>query len=456
MKIKNIFAGLVMLAVGGLSLSSCEDEPEKYTTTSGVPTISYIRPVAYESRDSLITSASLDQTICIVGDNLRSIMQIYFNDQKAVLNTSYMTDHTLIVTVPGDLPTVVSDKMYMITTGNDTISYDFGVTIPAPTISAMSNEWAAVGESVTLTGDYFLDYDNYPLEISFGSYTLSRDYIKSIEKTAITFTVPSDLPSEKPTVTSKYGSDTAPFMYKDTRGMLFDFDNACYTGTVLGNHGWHAQVIQSDDTSLSGNYLMLGNATMDSGGGWNDGNFSFEYWPGNWADPETYTDYPRLCEVADFSDWENKSLKFEMLIPSSNSWSAAPMQIIFAGADKVSNGNAGVTDIYGTTLGGANNTFFHADDGWCRALYMPWYSSSAGVSSYNTGDKWITVTIPFTDFNMYADGNKATKTYSSVADFASLTIFVWTGSTNDVTAIPEGTECTPIIKIDNIRVVPNK
>lgn len=445
-----------MAAFGGVALTSCEDEPEKYETTGGKPTISYIRPVDYASRDSLLTSASLDQSICIVGNNLRSIVELYFNDQKAVLNTSYMTDHTILVTVPGDLPSVVSDKMYCVTTGNDTVSYDFSVTIPAPTISSMSNEWADPGEEVTISGDYFLDYDNYPLEVSFGnSYTLDRSYISKITKTSIVFTMPEGVPNEKLKVTSKYGSDTAPFMYKDTRGMIFDFDNACSTGVVLGNHGWHNQTIQSDETSISGNYLLLGNAQMTSDGGWSDGNFHFEYWPGNWRDVEDYSDYPRLCDEADFTDWDNKSLKFEMLIPSSNSWSAAPMQIIFAGPDKVSDGNAGVTDIYGMTLGGANNTYFHAGDGWGRALYMPWYDSSTGVSAYNTGDKWITVTIPISSFNMDWDGNKATKTFSSVSDFSGLELFICTGSYNDKTVIPTGEDCTPIIKIDNIRIVSN-
>jgi len=456
MRIKQLYAGLMLLAVAAFSMTSCEDQPDKYETTSGTPTISYIRPVDYASRDSLLTSASLDQTICIVGNNLRSIVKMYFNDQQAVLNTSYMTDHTLIVTVPGDLPTVVTDKIYCITTGSDTISYDFGVTIPAPTISSMSNEWAAPGEEVTISGDYFLDYDNYELIIKFGSnYTLPRSYIKSISKTSIVFVMPDDAPNEKITVTSKYGSDTTPFMYMDTRGMLFDFDTACSTGTVLGNHGWHAQVIQSDETSLKGNYLLLGNNTIDDAT-WNDGNFSFEYWAGNWRDPEDYSDYPRLCDEADFSDWDNKCLKFEMNIPSSNPWSCAPLQVIFCGTDKVSNGNAGATDIYGTTLGGANNSFFHAGDGWGRALYMPWYNSSTGVSSYSTEGKWVTVTIPFSEFCYYYDGNAATKTFSSTSDFASLTMFVITGSENDKTAIPSGEACTPIIKIDNIRVVPNK
>lgn len=457
MKLKHISIGLMLMAVfGGLALTSCEDEPEKYETTDGKPTVSYIRPVDYASRDSLLTSASLDETVCIVGSNLRSIVALYFNDQKAVLNTSYMTDHTVIVTIPGNLPSVVSDKMYMVTTSNDTVSYDFAVTIPKPVIYSLSNEYADAGEEVTLLGDYFLDYDNYPLEVKFGNnYTLDRSYIKKITKTSIVFTMPEDTPNEKLTVTTKYGSKTSPFMYKDTRGMLFDFDNACSTGIVLGNHGWHNQVIQSDETSLSGNYLMLGNTKMEAKGGWNDSSFSFEYWPGNWQDPEDYDDYPRLCDIADFNDWENKSIKFEMLVPSSNPWSAGWMQLIFAGGDRVSNGNAGATDIYGTTLAGCNNTFFHAQDGWGRAVYIPWYDSSTGVTPYDTGDKWVTVTIPISSFNMEADNVKATKTFSSVADFASLTIFVWSCNYEDKDPVPTGEDCTPIIKIDNIRVVPN-
>ena len=75
---------------------------------------------------------------------------------------------------------------------------------------------------------------------------------------------------------------------------------------------------------------------------------------------------------------------------------------------------------------------------------------------YDTGDKWVTVTIPFTDFNKDWDGNAAKKKFSTVDDFASLTIFVVTGSYNDKTVIPNGVDCRPIIKIDNIRVVPNK
>lgn len=441
MKIRNIkWAALMALAVAATGFTSCEDQPDKYEVTSGTPTINFIRPVDGAKKDSLITAASLNNTIVLVGHNLRSIVSLLFNDVPAVLNTSYITDNTLIVTVPKTLPTHVSDSLYMVTSQHDTIAYPFNVTIPAPTVSAMSNEWAKAGEEVTITGDYFLDYDNAPLQVKVGDkYTLNRSAISSITKTAITFTVPSDMPHDNIHVISKYGDTKAKFKYMDHTGMLFDFDTPWDGTNILGNHGWHARTIQSDDTSLSGNYLLLGNADMKANGDWNDGDFSFEYWAGTYNNTFD-ADGPKLNDVADFSNWENKALKFEMCIPESNPWTAAPMQVIFAGTDKV-------------TLPTANNTFFHEQGKLSRALYMPWNNDD---KSYDTGGKWITVTIPFADFNRDWDGNALKSTFASVNDFASLTIFVVKGGYNDKSVIPDGKDGHPIIKIDNIRVVPYK
>lgn len=445
MKINNINKALFAIAMVSActSITSCKDEPDKYEIAGGSPTINYIRPVDVESKDSLLTAAALNNTICIVGNNLRSVTQIDFNDQKAVLNTSYMTDNTIVVTVPKGIPEKVTDKIYFITSKNDTIPYDFKVTVPAPTISSMSNEWAAADEEVTINGDYFLDYDNSPLTIKVGdNYTIPHEAL-TITKTSISFKMPANMPEDEPiNITTINGTTKAPFQYKDTRGMLFDFDTPNpVTGVVLGNHGWHGRTIQSDDTSLSGNYLLMGDADMDADGGWNDGNFAFEYWAGTWNQDFT-GDGPKLNDVADFSDWTNKSIKFEMLIPESNPWMSAAMQVIFAGPDKV-------------TQWQANNTFFHEQGKLSRGIYMPWNTTED--KSYDTKGKWVTVTLPISDFNLDWDGNKFQNlTFSSVEDFASLTLFFVNGSYNDKSVLPKGTACHPIIKIDNIRVVPNK
>ena len=457
MNIKNINGALFAMALvaAGAGFTSCEDEPDKYEVAGGTPTIDYVRPVDAASKDSLLTAASLNNTICIVGRNLRSVTKINFNDQAAVLNTSYMTDNTIIVTVPKAIPNEVSDKIYFITSKQDTVAYDFKTIVPAPTINSMSNEWAAAGEEVTIKGDYFLDYDNSHLTIKVGeNYTIPYEDLK-ISQNNIRFNIPEDMPKHEPIyITTINGTTKAGFRYMDNRGMLFDFDTPWKEGgDVLGNNGWHNRTITSDATSLSGNYMVLGETAMGSDGGWNDGNFSFEYWPGSWQDPETYSSRPRMQDLADFSDWQNMSLKFEMCIPKDNGWSAAPMQIYFGSVTQVSNGAAGTKDIYGNVLAGANNTFFHDQGKLARALYMPWQNTEDKL--YNTDGKWVTVTIPLSDFVYDYDGNKGLS-YSGVNDFSAFNIFVIKGSYNDANVLPTGVDCNPIIKIDNIRVVPNK
>lgn len=457
MNIKNINGALfaMTLVAASAGFTSCEDEPDKYEVAGGTPTIDYVRPVDAASKDSLLTEASLNNTICIVGRNLRSVTKINFNDQAAVLNTSYMTDNTIIVTVPKNIPGKVTDKIYFITNNKDTLDYDFKTVVPAPTINGMSNEWAAPGEEVTIKGDYFLDYDDSHLNIKVGeSYTIPYEDLK-ISLNSIRFNMPEDMPKHEPIyITTINGTTKAGFRYMDNRGMLFDFDTPWKEGgDVLGNNGWHNRTITSDGTSLSGNYMVLGETAMDADGGWNDGNFSFEYWPGSWQDPETYSSRPRMQDLADFSDWKNMSLKFEMCIPKDNGWSAAPMQIYFGSVSQVSNGAAGVQDIYGNVLAGANNTFFHDKGKLARALYMPWQNTEDKL--YNTEDKWVTVTIPLADFVYDYDGNKGLS-YSGVNDFSAFNIFVVKGAYNDANVLPTGVDCNPIIKIDNIRVVPNK
>ena len=43
-----------------VSMTSCDDQPDEFKPTGGVPTISYIRPTLPEQADSLLTSATLE------------------------------------------------------------------------------------------------------------------------------------------------------------------------------------------------------------------------------------------------------------------------------------------------------------------------------------------------------------------------------------------------------------
>ncbi|MDE6341501.1 MAG: IPT/TIG domain-containing protein [Muribaculaceae bacterium] len=436
MKLYNWMPGVALMAAG-LSLASCDDTPNAFELTDGVPTIKFVRTTDPAAADSLITGALLDKTICLVGENLTSIREMYFNDQKAILNTSLITDHTLVVTVPGNIPAEVSNKIFMTTKDGHHVEYPFKVNVPGPAVVSFSNEYARPGETVTITGNYFIDDPNVPLTITMpGGIKVPEANITSISQSQIEFTVPEGAEEEgRIFVSTIYGEGRSNFYYHDTRGMLFDFDGM--TGLDFANNCWHAQEAKADEWSLSGKYVQLGDpsVTLDDTS-WGDQNFSLEYWPGDWG--LGVNSFPTsgqgmlLTDLVNFSDFENMGLKFEMCIPTANPWSACAMQIIFAPYSAVQ-----LTD--------ANNQFFHeTPDLLPRALYRPWQTTG----SYDTGDKWVTVTVPFSAFSFDNEGGPSAGSLTP-DHFATLTIFVWGGGIS-------GTECNPVIKIDNIRAVPLK
>ena len=132
--IKHI-TGIIGAVILAGSLSSCEryDYPDRFRATEGLPTVSYVR---YADKDVFIDQAFMDEILCIVGTNLRSVHDIYFNDQKAIINTSYITDNTLIVdvTVGGETLTLKSGIHYP-TTGQPPYALMIGtsmLSLPKP------------------------------------------------------------------------------------------------------------------------------------------------------------------------------------------------------------------------------------------------------------------------------------------------------------------------------------
>lgn len=435
--ISNYLGSWLMLwavLISALVFSSCEDQPDKYEIAGGSPEVIYIRTP--ERADSMVTSALLGTRLVLVGNNLRSITELYFNDVKAVLSTSFITDNTLFVTVPNALPTELTNTIYLVNEAKDTTEIPFVAEVPSPVLSSMACERVMPGDIATIVGDYLLSYESSPMIITMPDGQTVTEF-ESLSKTSVSFVVPDDCTQSGPiSITSAYGTTASTmFHFNDERGIMFEFDGL----TGLTNHGWHARDILSDDTSISGNFVQLGNgsATMSEDGGWDDSNFAFEYWCGDWNDPQLFlgTD-KKLTDLVDFSDWENMALKFELYIPSTSAWSAGAMQLIFAGTDLVTLGGGG-------GYPAANNTFFQGNS-LPRGIYRPWESEG----SFDTDDQWITVTVPFADFIYGMDGGVATGSLNADS-FASFTLFVVSGGIN-------GEECTPIFKVDNIRAVPYK
>ena len=407
-KISSIFQSLsVALAiVTGFTFQSCNDNPDKYEMTDGVPEVHYVPVPNPASADSLLVQAFMDNTICLVGTNLKSISELWFNDQKALLNSSFITDNTLLVTIPKTIPEIVTNKIYMITKEKDTVTYDFGVQVPEPYVSSISCEYAKDGDVVTLYGDYFINDANVPLTISMAGNIPVTEFI-SIQKTQVKFKVPAGSQKGYLTVKSIYGVGRSHFQFRDDRGMILDWD------VLNANGGWRSGKIKNTEPEgISGNYVYFTGALKDDLSDWAEDNFSFNLWGAANGRPQGDLFATAPAESV---------LKFEINV--TQPWASTAMQIIFTPwATRDTNG-------------------YIADGKTPRALWRPWQGLDKGY----TTDGWQTVAIPITDFKYLHDGGTAEM--AGPGNYGGLTIFVYHGGI-------AGTACTPYICLDNIRVVP--
>lgn len=430
------------LAMMGCFMTACEDQPDKYEIADGVPTLKYVRSPLPEEADSLLVGAYLGNTVCLVGDNLRSIYELYFNDQKATLNTSYMTDHTVLVDIPKNIPEEVTNKIYMVTKSGEKVDFDFSVMVPAPVVSSMSCEYAPAGSEAVLYGDYFVDDPNVPLTISMpGDITVEGEQITSITKTAVKFIVPEGAVQGNIRVKSIYGTGQSVFQYKDTRNILFDWDGK-YEGALAAGNSWNGDnekkgQILASVPPVDEKYMVMGPATL-SGGQWQTpGEYLMMYWPDPNATEGCVLLYnlPQFKKMLEDYKIEELALKFEVYVPTSNPWMAEGMQIRFTSLDEVSMSNQTQDYIW-------NDDESHEEGKAPRGVWVPWEETG----SYDTNNQWVTVTLKISEFNKLVSG-LASDTEFTQDRFAGLSIFLRGGGV-------DGKECEPIICIDNIRVVP--
>ncbi len=442
---KNIFSnkwflGAAALVFGAMAVS-CEDQPDKFELTKGTPVVRYVRPASAAGADSLLAGAYLDNLVCLVGDNLTSIREMYFNDQKAILNPSYITDHTLVVAVPGGIPETVTNKIYMHSADGQVTDFDFNVYVPGPAVRSISCEHAPAGSVATIYGDYFIDDPNIPIKITMaGNVEVPYENITSISKAAVSFIVPENATPGYMNVTTLYGTGRSAYQFRDTRNILFDFDGS--HGGLTTGHGWRAGMIHEPGQdagieAIDGSYLYFGGADIQNkiGGTWAEDQFSINYWPEPAAGYPTLSSIPSFAEMISTYGVDNLQLKFEVFVPESNPWASAGMQVIFTPTALVDFSNA-------------NNSYF-SDTSLPRAIWLPWQSGP-----YTTGGSWQTIVLPLSSFNRTHEGQPAPRSLNP-ADLDGFSLFVWQGGVQGVAGSGgEDETCSPVFAIDNIRVVP--
>jgi IPT/TIG domain len=150
-----------LLLTAGL-FSACEKDE-----TGAPPTIERVRIVP---KDSTTTSYFANGYVAIVGTNLATAQQVFFNDFDSYFNPTLVTETSIIVKIPEDAPWNSTVNKVRVVTKFGEVSSNFTIIQPAPSITDFNPKAASTGDIITITGTVFdnvseVRFDNVVAEI---------------------------------------------------------------------------------------------------------------------------------------------------------------------------------------------------------------------------------------------------------------------------------------------------
>jgi hypothetical protein len=330
--------GLITLMLTGLVLTmpSCDKE-EDY----GVPQITNVRVTDPAQANVSLTEGALGQMVVIQGNNLKSTQQVFFNNLESFVNPSLVTDNNIIVRIPGDFPTEITNTIKVVTLGGET-SYDFRVDIPLPVANDFPLEYVPEGGTLVIRGLYFYNVES----IEFAGDVTTTNFVVDNPQ-QISVSVPAGAQSGPVKVHAVAGTATSKAHFRDNRNMMVNFDDKpiCWGGDAF--------VVNADNipahvpvTPISGNFYYL----------------KQDYAAGSWWIQETVIAYCGDIAIAPpKSDW---MLAFEMWV--GDVWDANWFEIEMIGSS---------------------------------TIYYEWrgYNTLGGEAKKLSNTGWMTVKIPIAD-----------------------------------------------------------
>ena len=232
-------AGLLFLTLFMVLIQSCEEEDD---LKGGTPEVHYVRITNPESSDSLVVGAYMGSMIALVGDNLESVREIWFNDQKAFINTSFIANHSIIVSIPNEIPEEVTNELKLISHGGEEVIYPFTVLVPPPLLTAMESEFVSAGDTAVIKGNFFIDDPNVPLQVTFPGNIPGE--VLSVSLNEVSVKVPEGAGIGPVSVKTLYGSSRSSFYFRDDRNIILDYDVLTTSGS------WRGGTIRQDDNLL--------------------------------------------------------------------------------------------------------------------------------------------------------------------------------------------------------------
>jgi len=488
---------IIVVAVAVFLPFACK----KDAGSTGQPVVTGVRSIDTTKRDSLFTQATPGTLIVIEGSNFGGLQAVYFDDTSAYFNPAYVTNNTIIVTIPATAQTAATNpdvkNVIRIVTDHGETSYSFSLYLPPPFISSITFD--NTGSIVYINGSNFEGVKKITFPVSGNDTALSYEVNKTY--TQITAEIPPGTPfPDSIRVYCTFG--TAAYSYPPpmsitsvsnengtagttiiVRGTNFvGIDKVIFPGGLEGSNivvnsvsqltvTVPAGITTTDSLRVQG---VLGSAaspqlfdsyiTHPSPGylstfeqQWTTDNTSFVGWTGGYAPPETAnTTYPGASGGAAIL-WQQSPMSANAGPTSQGN----PGLLQLNDVPWVSNTSASIADyslkfeLYVVSPWTKGEIWISLGDwyGWSSytARYAPWETAD-GNTFQPSG--WVTVTIPLTQFikgNEFwqTSWNSGGSPASKFSDYPS-TALVFMIANDKAEAVPAN---SINLAIDNVRIV---
>jgi len=346
----------------------------EYTTPGGTTTFSFKLTPAVPTITAISNVfANPGDSVFIYGANLVLVQSFsYGGTNIASFNSDYYGTSLRFV-MPNPAPT---SGDVVVTTKSGTVAFKIVAT---PTITGVSNENAAAGDSVYVYGTYLKSIQSF----TFAGATISS-FTSSADGSSVAFKMPSISTSGPVSITTPFGTATTVYKVNDIAGIgsisnwewSGNFNWKWWGGATLNsgdpNSGWPPY--NPDFPGNSSMYMSLKNGVLSSGEGNTYSNYAILMNGAQWVPSANIND-----------PIDNWAFKFEVNIPKP--W------------------NGGSIDIQSD-----NTTYI--------ARWEPWQTSATTTAPYTTKG-WQTITIPFSMFRN-TDATLGAGKGASLTKFADL------------------------------------
>ncbi len=365
-----------------LLLAACKEDENRYT---GPITISkvYLQDAQSSVPDREVSFVRLGQLIRIEGSGFTDLKRVYINGFSTYFNPVMVSDGSMLVSVDRNTPIIeaeadVRNTIRLANDGSDA-SYSIEVRASAPTITGMTHTMPRAGETISMKGTGLLEVHRVVFP---GDVEVTEGIVSDEEGEFFSVTVPDGVSAEGGAILVECANGGAytPAFFNFTPGVILNFDGV----GQQGYWGSATSMLTPDDlesasvgtgVSSQGTYVAHRPVRIDSiqanksrnSEVWTAGN-DVDDWRGQLT-PYIPAETP-VNEVA---------FQFDMYVPEV--WEGtAYLKVCLV------NGFNG-----GEWAGYSYN-------------FVPWVDATGAVVPVQTTG-WNTVTIPFSEFYAFKEGD---------------------------------------------------